>query len=65
MIGAGSRPAHLGVARFNGMSSVEFWGEEDNALPFVLVDDVVDGLIRAMVTPAAAGKSYLMTVRRC
>ena len=61
VIGAGSPPAHLGVGRFISETEVEFWGDGNNKLPFVHVDDVADALTRAAAASNIDGKTFLLS----
>jgi nucleoside-diphosphate-sugar epimerase/predicted dehydrogenase len=61
VIGPGSPPAHLGVADFQNPGRVRFFGRGDNKLPFVLVDDVVQGLVLGMDEPGLEGRAFLLS----
>jgi nucleoside-diphosphate-sugar epimerase/predicted dehydrogenase len=61
VIGAGSPPQHLGIARFINETEVEFWGTGQNRLPLVLVDDVADALVRGHTMPGIEGETFLLT----
>jgi nucleoside-diphosphate-sugar epimerase len=61
VIGPGSPPAHLGVGRFTSETRVDYWGDGANPLPFVLVDDVADALVKAMDKPGIEGKTLLLS----
>jgi predicted dehydrogenase/nucleoside-diphosphate-sugar epimerase len=58
VIGAGGNPFHWGVGKWSSEGVVETWGDGTNKLPLVLVDDVADGLARAMEVPGIEGRSY-------
>ncbi|MBI6630631.1 NAD-dependent epimerase/dehydratase family protein [Pontibaca salina] len=58
VVGAGGPLQHWGIGRWHGSGAVRLWGNGRNILPFVLVDDVSDGLIRMMEHPEAAGESF-------
>lgn len=49
---------HWGIGRWHGAGAVRLWGNGRNILPFVLIEDVVDGLIRMGEDPAAPGQSF-------
>jgi predicted dehydrogenase/nucleoside-diphosphate-sugar epimerase len=49
---------HWGIGRWHGAGAVKIWGHGRNILPFVLADDVSDGLIRMMENPIAIGRSF-------
>ena len=61
VLGAGGPPAHLGIGNFAGEGRVDYWGDGTNALPIVLVDDVVDALVSAMTVPGIDGRTFLLT----
>lgn len=61
VIGAGANPAHLGIAHFQSDTEVQYWGQGDNKLPLVLVDDVAEALVKAMEAPEAIGQTLLLT----
>lgn len=63
VIGKGSPPAHWGVGRFVSDSLVKYWGDGENPLPFVLVDDVARALALAGTTPGIEGRTFLLTDR--
>ena len=52
---------HWGIGRWHGAGAVRLWGNGRNILPFVLVDDVADGLIRMMDAPGIDGQSFNLT----
>lgn len=58
VIGKGGNPFHWGVGKWASESLVQTWGEGNNLLPLVLVDDVASGLVLAMETPGIEGRSY-------
>jgi nucleoside-diphosphate-sugar epimerase len=61
VIGPGTPVTHLGVARFASETQVHFWGNGKNKLPFVLVEDVADALVRAHDVPGIEGETFLLT----
>jgi predicted dehydrogenase/nucleoside-diphosphate-sugar epimerase len=61
VIGAGSPPAHWGVGMFHSDARVDLWGSDDHPLPFVLVDDVADALVRGVSKPGIEGQTFLLT----
>ncbi len=61
VIGPGTPPAHLGVARFASETRVDFWGDGTSPLPLILVDDVADALVRALDAPGIEGQTLLLT----
>lgn len=61
VIGQGGLASHWGVGRFWNDASVDYWGSGRNMLPFVLVGDVVNALVKATDTPGIEGKAFLLT----
>jgi len=58
VIGKGGPLQHWGIAMWRGANACKMWGNGRNHLPFVLVDDVADGLVAAMTTPDIEGQSF-------
>ncbi len=58
VLGNGSSPFHWGVGMWHYESLCQLWGSGKNPLPFVLIEDVAQGLIRAMDTPLLEGESF-------
>jgi nucleoside-diphosphate-sugar epimerase len=58
VVGAGGPLQHWGIGRWHGAGALKIWGHGRNNLPFVLADDVSDGLIRMMENDAAIGQSF-------
>ncbi|HLG86709.1 MAG TPA: Gfo/Idh/MocA family oxidoreductase [Alphaproteobacteria bacterium] len=58
VVGKGTPAVHGGLGFFNNEQHVIGWNAGLNALPFVLVEDVADAIIRALAAPEAAGKAY-------
>ncbi len=58
VIGRGGNPFHWGVGKWSSPGVVELWGDGNNKLPLVLVDDVASGLVRAMEVPGIEGRTY-------
>ena len=61
VLGTGGPLQHWGIGRWHGAGAVRLWGNGRNILPFVLVDDVADGLIRMMDAPDIHGQSFNLT----
>ncbi len=61
VIGPGSPPAHPGVGHFLSETRLDFWGDGENLLPLVVVDDVADALVRALDAPDIEGQTLLLT----
>lgn len=57
VIGTGGNPFHWGVGFWN-QSTVRYWGSGKNSLPFVLVEDVAEGMARIAEAEGAIGKSF-------
>ena len=58
VVGAGGPLQHWGIGRWHGAGAVKIWGNGKNTLPFVLIEDVAEGLILMARTPAAVGESF-------
>lgn len=58
VIGRGGSPFHWGVGMWWHDAVCQVWGEGRHKLPFVLVEDVAQGLIAAMETPGIEGRSF-------
>jgi predicted dehydrogenase/nucleoside-diphosphate-sugar epimerase len=58
VVGHGGPLQHWGIGRWHGAGAVRIWGPGDNILPFVLIDDVADGLVRMAARPSAIGESF-------
>jgi nucleoside-diphosphate-sugar epimerase len=58
VLGEGGPLQHWGIGRWHGPGAVRLWGKGRNKLPFVLVDDVSDGLIAMMETDGLAGEDF-------
>ncbi len=58
VVGHGGPLQHWGIGRWHGAGAVRIWGHGRNILPFVLIDDLTDGLIRMMEKDGIEGQSY-------
>ncbi|HET6584426.1 MAG TPA: NAD-dependent epimerase/dehydratase family protein, partial [Nannocystaceae bacterium] len=58
VLGRGGPPLHWGVAGWPYPSVARLWGDGDNKLPIVLVDDCADAMVRAMTMSGIDGRSY-------
>lgn len=58
VVGSGTPALHGGLGFFNNEQHVIGWNGGTNPLPFVLVDDVADAIVRALDAPNAPGKAY-------
>lgn len=57
VVGHGGPLQHWGIGRWHGAGAVRIWGHGRNILPFVLIDDVADGLVR-MIDADVLGESF-------
>ena len=58
VIGQGGTPFHWGVGMWHDPGVCQLWGNGDNPLPFVLVGDVADAMVKTMLTDGIEGRSY-------
>lgn len=58
VVGPGGPLQHWGIGRWHGPGAVRLWGDGRNPVPFVLVDDVADALVRILDVEAAVGRSF-------
>ena len=58
VVGSGGPLQHWGIGRWHGAGAVKIWGHGRNMLPFVLIDDVVDGMILMAASEGAIGQSF-------
>ena len=58
VIGNGGSPRHPGVGAWPDASTCRAWGGGRHRLPFVLVDDCADAMVRALHVPGIAGESF-------
>lgn len=58
VVGKGGPLQHWGIGRWHGAGAVRIWGPGDNTLPFVLISDVTDALIRMAMEDDAIGESF-------
>lgn len=61
VVGGDGPLQHWGIGRWHGAGAVKLWGNGRNILPFVLADDLSDGLIAMMERDAALGRSFNLT----
>ncbi|MDA7423501.1 NAD-dependent epimerase/dehydratase family protein [Thalassococcus lentus] len=57
VVGPGGPLQHWGIGRWHGAGAVRIWGHGHNILPFVLNDDIADGLVR-MIDAPVEGQSF-------
>jgi len=58
VIGEGGPLQHWGIAMWRGSTSCKMWGNGKNKLPFVLVEDVADGLVKTMTVDNIEGQAF-------
>lgn len=58
VLGEGGPFQHWGIGRWHGAGAVRIWGAGRNLLPFVLIDDVADGLVRMGEVAGIEGQSF-------
>ena len=63
VIGRGGSPFHWGVGMWWHDAVCQIWGQGNNKLPLVLVEDVARGLIAAMDTPGIEGRDFNLVAR--
>jgi nucleoside-diphosphate-sugar epimerase len=61
VIGKGGHLQHWGLGRWHGAGAVRIWGHGRNLLPFVLIEDVSDALIRMMDAEGIVGDTFNLT----
>ena len=65
VIGRGGSPFHWGVGMWWHDAVCQIWGDGNNKLPLVLVEDVARGLIAAMETPGIEGRAFNLVGDPC
>jgi nucleoside-diphosphate-sugar epimerase/predicted dehydrogenase len=65
VLGQGGSPFHWGVGMWHYETSCQLWGEGNHPLPFVLVEDVAEGLILAMEKENIEGQSFNLVDNPC
>jgi nucleoside-diphosphate-sugar epimerase len=58
VVGRGSRLNHGGIGRWTSPTTLSGWGNGTNKMPFVLVQDVADAMVRALDAPGIEGKAF-------
>lgn len=58
VLGTGGCPLHWGIAGWPYPSVARLWGDGNNKLPVVLVDDCADAMVLALDAPGILGRSY-------
>jgi predicted dehydrogenase/nucleoside-diphosphate-sugar epimerase len=65
VIGRGGSPFHWGVGMWWHDAVCQIWGQGNNKLPLVLVEDVARGLMAAIDTPAIEGRDFNLVADPC
>lgn len=65
VLGSGGDPAHWGIAAWPYSSVCRLWGNGDNKLPIVLVEDVADALVKALTAEQIDGETFNLTSPAC
>jgi nucleoside-diphosphate-sugar epimerase len=65
VIGGGGNPRHPGVGAWPDPSTCRPWGGGRHRLPFVLVDDCADAMVRALHVSGIAGQSFNLVGDAC
>jgi nucleoside-diphosphate-sugar epimerase len=58
VVGPGGRLAHGGIGTWNDEICLLGWGDGKNPMPFVLVQDVASGMVKALDAPGIEGMSF-------
>lgn len=58
VVGKGGPLQHWGIGRWHGAGAVKLWGNGRHILPFVLIDDCAEALVKMIKTPDAIGQSF-------
>ncbi len=65
VLGKGGPPRHWGIAAWPYPSVARLYGDGNNPLPIVLVEDVADAMVRAMDVPGIEGESFNLASDPC
>lgn len=65
VLGAGGPVNHVGVANWFGLGRCAYWGNGDNLIPAVLVEDIVAGLTAAIDAEGIEGNTYNLSAEPC
>lgn len=65
VLGPGGSPYHWGIAAWPYSSVCALYGDGNNKLPIVLVDDVADAMARAIHMSGIEGESYNLSSAPC
>lgn len=58
VVGRGGPLAHGGIGRWKSPTTLVGWGDGNNKMPFVLVQDVADAMALALDAPGIEGKAF-------
>jgi nucleoside-diphosphate-sugar epimerase/predicted dehydrogenase len=58
VLGTGGNPYHWGIAEWPYTSVCRLYGDGNNPLPIVLVDDVADAMVKMLDAPGIVGDTY-------
>ena len=61
VVGHGGPLQHWGIGRWHGAGAVRVWGKGENILPFVLIEDTAEALVRMIEVRIAIGDSFNLT----
>ncbi len=65
VLGAGGPVNHVGVANWFGLGRCAYWGNGENLIPAILVEDVVAGLTAAIDAEGIDGNTYNLSAEPC
>ncbi|MCA9707018.1 MAG: NAD-dependent epimerase/dehydratase family protein [Myxococcales bacterium] len=65
VLGAGGNPYHWGIAEWPYTSVCRLYGDGNNPLPIVLVEDTAAAMVKMLDAPGAVGQSYNLTAEPC
>lgn len=65
VLGAGGNPYHWGIAEWPYTSVCRLYGDGNNPLPIVLVEDTAAAMVKMLDAPGAVGQSYNLTADPC
>jgi nucleoside-diphosphate-sugar epimerase len=65
VLGTGGNPYHWGIAEWPYTSVCKLYGDGNNPLPIVLVDDVASAMVKMLDAPDIIGQSYNLVAAPC
>jgi nucleoside-diphosphate-sugar epimerase len=65
VIGTGGSPFHWGVGAWPYHSICHPWGDGENPMPFVLVDECADAMVKALSVKDITGESFNLVGEPC